>query len=113
MAGVEVGQVFFSLVFWIGLAVLIAAAVALRHCASAGPIRRDAGPAQVPGTSPTALVHTIRRGRVMLSIWNRGPRDGSAERHQIRVDRRGPDCGDCVECMNQALRWIREREAAA
>ena len=106
--GTEWGSLFFSLFFWIGVAVLLVAAIALRLAISPP---REPGAARRTGAA--RLVHTIRRGRVRLSIWASGGRAPAEPRHQVQLDRRGPDCGDCVDCMNQALRWIREREASA
>jgi hypothetical protein len=106
----ELGPVFFSFFFWVGLAVLLAGACVLRFANEApeGPAARRAADA---GVGAAKLVHTIRRGRVRLSIWAKGVRGCTAAGHEVRVDRRGPDCGDCMSCMNQALRWIHESEA--
>jgi hypothetical protein len=110
---VELGPLVFSLVFWIGMGVLLAAAVALRYCAT--PLREKSrpGPAGAPDAAAPSLVHRIARGRVRLSIWatGGGERGASRRRHQVRVDRRGPDCGDCMDCVNEALHWIRDHEA--
>jgi len=106
----EWGHVFFSLFFWLGLGVLFAATVVLRFAAKI-PDRSDAGRVAAPGAGSAKLVHTIRQGRVRLSIWTSGARERMAARHHVCVDQRGPHCGDCIDCVNQALRWIREHEA--
>jgi len=106
----ELGPVFFSLIFWFGLAVLLGGAWVLRIANEApeGPVARRAAD---PGAGAARLVHTIRQGRVRLSIWADAARGRKMTRHQLRVDRRGPDCGDCMVCVNEALGWIREGEA--
>ncbi len=107
----ELGPVFFSVFFWLGLVVLLAGAWVLRIANEAldGPAARRAAD---PGAPAAKLVHTIRRGRVRLSIWASAARGRREARHQLRVDRRGPDCGDCMGCVDEALRWIRQSEAA-
>jgi len=101
------GPVFFSVFFWLGLVVLLAGAWVLRIANET----LDGRPAR-PGAPAAKLVHTIRRGRVRLSIWASAARGRRETRHQLRVDRRGPDCGDCMGCVDEALRWIRQSEAA-
>lgn len=113
MMASTLGSAVFALVFWIGIAVLIAAALVLRFRATPDEEGLRADPGSAPGAASARLVHRIRRGRVRLSVWTRRRGEGDAGGHEVRVDRRGPDCGDCMDCVNEALRWIREREAAA
>jgi hypothetical protein len=97
------------LFFWVGLAGLLLAALVLGSWVRS---ESRAAAAAAPCAGAGERVHAIRRGRVRLSIW-RGEARGDAARFRIAVDRRGPDCGDCMDCVNQAIRWIREHEAAA
>jgi hypothetical protein len=95
-------------IFWLGMGLLLVSALVLRGVAT----EVVTGLAVAPGAVGTP-VQTIRRGRVRLAIWRSQDRGGAAGRHCVSVDRRGPDCGDCIDCMNLALRWIREHEANA
>ena len=99
-----------ALFFWLGLAGLLLVALVLGSWVRDESRARAALP---PRAGAGELVHAIRRGRVRLSIWRGEARGRAPARHRIAVDRRGPDCGDCIDCVNQAIRWIREHEATA
>lgn len=96
--------------FWLGLAALLLAAFALAWLGSGSRAAR-AHPAS--SREGEKLVHTLRRGRIRLRV-RRGAAPGcSRALHHVEVEPRGPNCEDCMRCVNQAIRWIREHETPA
>lgn len=102
--------------FWAGLACLVVIAFGLRYVEAermgariATSRRARAGGAQ-PGPlvsvpSEWVVVYRKRRGVAGLSVW----RDRSSpSRYSMSVDRRRPECADCVACINRGLGWILE-----
>jgi len=96
--------------FWLGLAVLLLAAVVLAWLGSGSRAGRG-HPAG--GCEGGKLVHTLGRGRIRLRVLRDAAPGGSSALHHVEVEPQGPDCEDCMRCVNQAIRWIQEHEAPA
>ena len=84
----------------------------------AEPVRRDDAPAAQ--WSPFALtvegwrpVHKARRETAETVVWRMDRcdgADGADWAYAVTVDRVDRRCGDCVACMNDAIRWIQDHE---
>lgn len=96
--------------FWLGLAALLLAAVVLAWLGSGF---RAARGHPAGSCEEGKLVHTLRRGRIRLGVRRDAASGASRALHHVEVEPRGPNCEDCMRCVNQAIHWIREHEAPA
>ncbi len=117
-----------SVIFWGGIGSLILSSFILRYLVGerdrdivphrAKPVRRDDAPAAQ--WSPFALtvegwrpVHKARHETAETVVWRMDRCDGANRAdwaYAVTVDRVDRRCGDCVACMNDAIRWIQDHE---